>query len=98
MTLFLIGTLAVFGLFAADTLAFIWGGIALKILWGWFMTPLFGLPELSTAAAIGVAIVVGFLTHQTPPGDDDHWKRVLTHNFITPAIALFAGWIVKGYL
>jgi hypothetical protein len=43
-------------------------GVALKILWAWYMVPIFGLPKLTIPQAIGVAICVGLITHQYIPG------------------------------
>ena len=48
----------------AMVVGYLLNGLALKMLWGWFMVPTFGLPTLSLAQAIGVGIMVGFLTHQ----------------------------------
>jgi len=40
-------------------------GWVLSILWRWFMVPTLGLPALSVPQAIGIALVVGMLTHQS---------------------------------
>lgn len=41
-------------------------GAVLKLIWGWFMLPIFGLPTLSLTQAIGVSLVIGFMTHLRP--------------------------------
>ena len=40
-------------------------GWVLSILWRWFMVPTLGLPALSVPQAIGIALVVGMLTHHS---------------------------------
>ncbi len=45
----------------------IWSGYVLTILWHWFVVPTFQLPELTIFPAIGIAMVVSYLTYQSPP-------------------------------
>lgn len=93
--------LAMFGLIAVG---YIWSGYILKILWGWFIVPIFGMPALQLAPAIGLAIVVGYLTHQYIPkvkkeGNslDQMWHG-LGYMALRPAMALLVGWIVKAWM
>lgn len=39
-------------------------GVIILDLWQWFVVPLFGLPKLALLQGIGLALTVGFLTHQ----------------------------------
>lgn len=39
-------------------------GFVLSVLWGWFVVPIFGVPGLTIAQAIGFSMVVNFLTYQ----------------------------------
>lgn len=39
------------------------GGIVVKLLWGWFIVPL-GVPGLSLFHAMGIMLLVGFLTYR----------------------------------
>lgn len=41
-------------------------GWVLSILWGWFMVPVFHLPSLAIAPAIGIALMIGLLTREVP--------------------------------
>ena len=76
----------------------IFKGYVLSILWGWFAVPIFHLPPLGIAQAIAVSLVVSMLTHQyIPTKDKDTWAPILTM-VLWPALALFVGWIVKGYI
>lgn len=46
----------------------IWGGYVLTCLWGWFVVPTFALPPLTLAQAIGVSLIVGYLTNAEVTG------------------------------
>ena len=84
--------------------AVVFNGYALSVLWGWFMVPTFGLPPLAVAPAIGVSLVVSFLTNH----DDDSVKverssgeaigRSVGLAILRPAFALFFGWIVHFFM
>ena len=37
------------------------GGWALSVMWGWFIVPLFNLPTLGIAQAVGLMCVVGMV-------------------------------------
>lgn len=91
------------GFVALVALSAVLNGWALAILWGWFMVP-FGLPALSIPTAIGVALVVSFLTHQTDHYEDktktggERFATSVVAAFIKAPIALTIGWIVKQFL
>jgi hypothetical protein len=82
----------------------IWNGYVLTILWGWFIAPTFGLPALSLATAIGLALVVSYLTHQYLPKcaeEGDTWDklgRAFWHMLMRPAFSLLIGWVVKQWV
>lgn len=85
------------------SLASIWSGYALSILWGWFIVSAFHLPNLSIPAAIGVAMIVSYMTyHGTPSDKDKSFSDKMIEGIATgiarPALALFSGWIVKFWL
>ena len=55
-------------------------GWALSVLWGWFLVPTLGLPDLSFIQATGIAIIVEFLTYQhidTQPRDADKKTKLI---------------------
>lgn len=62
----------------------IFNGYALSVLWGWFIVPTFGLPALAVAPAIGVALVVSYLTHQElkPNKKDEGFGDVLVRGTV----------------
>lgn len=84
-------------------------GWALAYLWLWFVVPFFGLPAMGIAQAIGLAIVVGFLTkeHDTDSKckakEDDHgvWFIIFKTSVnvaLPPLLAYLTGAIVRMWL
>ena len=78
-------------------------GWALSVLWGWFIVPTFGASKLEIAPAIGLAMVVSFLTAKFQMQDEggDAKRRLVTHSvfvIIHPLLALAIGWIVQLFM
>lgn len=93
----------VIALFVLLALSAIWSGYVLTILWAWFVVPTFHLPQLSLAAAIGIAIVVKYLTHHVDTHEDNRsWddKFAVSIGFalLFPLMALFFGWVVHFFM
>ncbi|MEK9171051.1 MAG: hypothetical protein AAB789_01925 [Patescibacteria group bacterium] len=86
------------GLIALMIVAYLLNGVALKLLWGWFMVPTLGLPVISLVQAIGIGIVIGFLTQQHIPRDEDAKKELLVFEVLTPVLAIAVGWIVHLFM
>ena len=80
----------------------IWEGFVLMKLWGWFIVPTFGLPALTIAVAIGLALTVSFLTHQmrakTDESSTDVAARLFGYGFANASIVLLFGWAVTLFL
>lgn len=79
-------------------------GWVLSILWGWFISPLFGLPPLSVASAIGLALIFGMFM-RTDNLNEDKTKNLgemivflVAQAVLSPLFTLFVGWIVKQYI
>jgi hypothetical protein len=95
---------AVCGLLALLVLGSIWRGYALTVLWAWFVVPVFHLPVLSIAPAIGLSLIVSFLTYQydakTPTDGDatDEFVRAAIGSFLLPLAAIGIGWIVHQFM
>lgn len=83
---------AIFGIAVAGVLIVLGsllGGVVLQDLWGWFIVP-FGLPELGLAHAIGINIIVGFLTYRyIPRKNGDGWTAG-----ITPFVYVLFAWVI----
>ncbi len=83
----------------------IFNGYALSVLWGWFIVPTFNAPKLTVVPAIGIALVVSYMTHQVDTSKDDD-KRNLREKFVSltvevigkPLFALFFGSVVQMFM
>jgi len=64
-------------------------------LWGWFIVPVFGLPQLVLGEAFGIIIVIEFLSHSTntyiPPED---YLEEITHSVAVLILYLGAGFLL----
>lgn len=78
-------------------------GWALSKLWSWFIVTTFGLPALTIPAAIGLAMVVSYLTTKLDDkkSEDKYWETLVKGAVIAtikPLFALGFGAIVKLWL
>lgn len=78
-------------------------GYALSVLWGWFISPYFNAPELSIPLAIGVALIVQYLTHQQEKAESgrdisDVLMEGAARAITKPAVAIGMGWFVTLWL
>lgn len=93
------------GIVALLVLSSLLRGYTLSVLWGWFMVPTLGLPHLSVVQAIGIAMVVSFLTyHDTsdiPKKERSTGEAIasgVSLAVLYPLIALLFGWVVHQYM
>lgn len=72
-------------------------GFVVLQFWGWFAVPLLGLPALSFIPAMGVSLLVGYLTHHVIPdykGHEVKMSSTLYSIFAYPAVCLAIGWVI----
>jgi len=79
--------------------AALWSGYALSLLWGWFMVPLFGLPALTINSAIGIGMIVSYMSKNgSTTNDDTSFTDKLIKAFAEaaakPLFAIAFGWTV----
>ena len=96
------------GIFVVGLLLFlssIFNGYVLSVLWGWFVVPTFGVPKLSVTAAIGIALVVSYITDRKDSNEKEDKRPFgeILREGLTEAIAkslfvLFFGWIVHLFM
>ena len=94
------GVIGVF--FGVLALSVIVNGYVLSILWVWFVVPL-GLPVISVAHSIGLAMVTGWLTYQyTNKKEEDNIKALISEFailfIVRPLAVLGVGYIVKQFM
>lgn len=78
-------------------------GAAFSCLWGWFVTPKFGLPALSIMEAYGLALTIGMVAIGQSKNDDNaDVMEVIVKGFILTlcraAIILAAGWVAFQFI
>lgn len=83
--------------------AMMFSGYILSIMWGWFVVPAFGLPQIQVATAIGLTGIFRFMAPSSncmKEEEDNSVKGVLANaiakGFLTPTVFLLLGWMVKS--
>jgi len=93
---------AIFGLVVLVVVSAIFNGYVLSLLWGWFVVPVFSLPKLPVTSAIGLSLVVGYLTHQVPEEKTrpfgEMMSRAIALAALKPSLALLFGWILRWFV
>lgn len=83
-------------------LGYILNGWVLSLLWEWFVVSVFGVPALGIAQAIGLSIIIGFLTRHVSyaKADEDALKNLIKAYiaaFFSPLFTLGVAWIVHQF-
>lgn len=98
------GTVVLFLLaLAAIVPGIILSGYVMTILWGWFVTPAFGLAVPSIPIMLGLSLILSYITHQTIYTEDNRepntmlWSA-LVHSLVRPLITLGVGYIIHIYV
>lgn len=90
--------LIILGAIATMVLSMIYTGFVFTKLWVWFVIPVFGLPVLTIAQAIGLTIVTRMATIIQIVKDEKEWYEDLILLILYPTFALLLGWIVQFFL
>ena len=75
-------------------------GFVLSKMWLWFIVTTFGAPVLTVPQAIGVGMIVSFLTYRATPKNKDsnsEWSQIIIDilsAMISPFVTLLIAWIV----
>jgi hypothetical protein len=95
------------GYITVTALAIVYGqtlnGWTLCILWAWFIVPTFACVGLSIPAAIGISLVVSYLTtkierkKEQPPFGEMLLEGIITST-IKPVMALMFGYVVQCFM
>jgi len=90
MALGLVGVIAVLAVL---------NGWVVSVLWGWFIVPLFSLPTLSIVQAIGLGMVVSYMTQPInfDQEEGELTKKILTI-FLRPPFVVGIGYIVLQFM
>lgn len=82
---------ATLGIMAGTTIL---RGIVLQALWGWFVAETFNIVELTLAQAIGLSLVVSFLTYQYDARNADENDRGAVESLV---LALMVSLMLNGF-
>ncbi len=73
---------------------------ALQILWNWYIPYILGMPSLEFAEAVGIALVVTYLTHpmshEVMEDEKKYWQDFLGRiavAILKPLYCVGAGWV-----
>ncbi len=91
----------IFGVVLLIAVSAILNGWVLSIMWSWFIVKTFGLAPLSIPAAIGLAMVVGFLTKSYNSKSDKKTSDTIAEYsaaLLGPFVTLFIAWIVYSFM
>jgi hypothetical protein len=86
--------LSVVALLLALPFGIVWQGFITVVLWGWFVVPLFGLPQLGIAYAVGLRALIGSFTIRQP-SDSEGVAAVIVKSILYPAAILAIGWVAS---
>jgi hypothetical protein len=80
-------------------------GWALSVLWEWFIVPIFGLSSISITEAMGIALIIGFLSKQMPSDTKEKDKSLvelfgsyLGSTIFYPFFVVVLGWLISGMI
>jgi len=81
----------------------VYGGFGLSMLWEWFVVPTFDGPSLSLPVAIGIALIMTYLTRpiRIPKEEPDWAKRAqgaAIVGVVKPTVALAIGWVITWFM
>jgi len=78
-------------------------GLVIPILWRWFIVPVFKLPQIYFWQAAGLALLIGYFTHQTQPEDRSKsgFEKAVAAAGIAiayPLLILGVGWVIYSIM
>ena len=73
-------------------------GFVLVKLWGWFVVPQFGLAALSIPVALGLTLIISYLTSHYHGEDRRETSEKFGAAISKPLFALFIGWVYTFFL
>ena len=84
----------------------IWNAYVGSIMWGWFVVPILGLPQITVLETFVVGLVARVVSSSSSTSDDKREGettdarilRLILTAFFAPLVALVFGWILRGFL
>jgi hypothetical protein len=94
-------TLGCLAVFIVPPLLYCWNGFVFQKLWEWFIVERFSQTPLSLPSAIGIGVLVGYITKQpdfTKENREQPWWVAFLISMLWPLVALFVGYIAHLFL
>lgn len=89
----------VFGFFAYMVLTTLLAGVVLVDLWVWFVMPIFHVGALNIPQALGISLLVGFMTHQISNSKQtEKTATIFVTGAMRPLILWGIGWVIMKFL
>lgn len=76
----------------------IFNGFVLSVTWGWFVEPLFPVPDLVLMEAMGLALVVNYLTVSPSRSDERAVPLIVFTSLVRSVLALALGFVFTLFL
>lgn len=74
------------------------GGWVISVLWGWFVVPTFHVAAITVPQAIGVDLIVTYMTwHGYKADDAGFWTAFSKACIVKPGSVLFIGWAIHRF-
>lgn len=83
---------ATVGVLLLCLLAVLVRGLCLSILWGWLIAPVFGLPALGIAPALGLTVFLNFLLSHKQE------EQTVADVFVVPLFVVGVGWLIHLFI
>ncbi len=82
-----------------STVEVIINGWALSALWGWFVVPIFNLPSLTIIQAIGIGLILSYITNKSPSQEDNRKTSEkiidgIARSIMAPIFSVGTGWVI----
>lgn len=92
--------LALLGIPAMIFFSSLLNGWALSVLWRWFVSPVFEIRNLGIAEAIGLSLIVSYLTHQAQNKnrEENSLANTLGLVIVRPLFSVLIGWCIKFFI
>lgn len=71
-------------------------GVTLMLLWRWFAVPIFGLPALTIAQALGLSLILGYVQYK-PQRETRSMREILWRNTLGALLYIALGYVLKVY-
>lgn len=79
-------------------LTFILEGVAVQLLWGWFVVPILGLHPISFTAAIGLTLLANLWTQQYITRNEEETIKFYHFGIINSLATIVIGFFVHQFM